>query len=225
MVYFAMVLRVKTWMIVVALAVGVGGYISYADKIEMALEKNREESSDDLAEHVQSISNISSDASNLERINRWNSAIRMWKERPVFGWGPGTYMFEYAPFQRSHELTIISTNFGNMGNAHSEYLGPLSESGVLGMLSMLFIIAMVSRTALRLYKRSRSGWPRILITSLFLGLITYWTHGVLNNYLDTDKASVPFWGFAAILVAIDIYHRKEFLKDEYVEGDIASIEG
>ena len=33
-------------------------------------------------------------------------------------------------------------------------------------------------------------------------------HGVLNNYLDTDKASVPFWGFIAILVALDLYHRK-----------------
>ena len=216
-VYLAMVLRVKTWMIVVALGVGVGAYFHYADQIEMALEKNREESSDDFAEHVQSISNISSDASNLERINRWNSAIRMWQERPIFGFGPGTYMFEYAPFQHSSELTIISTNFGTGGNAHSEYLGPLSESGVLGMLSMLFIIAMVIRTALRLYKRAREGWPKILITTLFLGLITYWTHGILNNYLDTDKASVPFWGFSAILVAIDLYHKKEFLKDAETE--------
>jgi hypothetical protein len=37
--------------------------------------------------------------------------------------------------------------------------------------------------------------------------MTYFIHGVLNNYLDTDKASVPFWGFIAVLVAIDIYHR------------------
>jgi O-antigen ligase len=214
MVYLAMVFRLKLWVMVLFIVVGVGAYINYADQIEMALEKNREESSDDLAEHVQSISNISSDASNLERINRWNCAIRMWQERPVFGWGPGTYMFEYAPFQHSSDLTIISTNFGTGGNAHSEYLGPLSESGLLGMLSMLFIIAMVIRTALRLFRLARSGWPKVLITTLFLGLITYWTHGILNNYLDTDKASVPFWGFAAILVAIDIYHRKEFLNEE-----------
>jgi len=38
--------------------------------------------------------------------------------------------------------------------------------------------------------------------------MTYFIHGVLNNYLDTDKASVPFWGFIAILVALDVYHRK-----------------
>jgi len=37
--------------------------------------------------------------------------------------------------------TIISTNFGNNGNAHSEYLGPLSEQGIIGLgivLALLF---------------------------------------------------------------------------------------
>ena len=46
----------------------------------------------------------------------------------------------------------------------------------------------------------------MLTLGVFLGLITYMVHGALNNFLDTDKASVPFWGFIAILVAIDIYH-------------------
>lgn len=221
-VYVAMLLRLRTWMVLGIVAIGIGAVMVNYDQIEMALEKNREESSDDLAEHVQSISNISSDASNLERINRWNSAIRMWKDRPFFGFGPGTYMFEYAPYQHSSELTIISTNFGTGGNAHSEYLGPLSEQGVFGMLSILLIIAMITRTSLRLYKRAKPGWPKLLISSLFLGLITYWVHGILNNYLDTDKASVPFWGFAAMLVAIELYHRKEFLKEEFVEEGISA---
>jgi len=28
----------------------------------------------------------------------------------------------------------------------------------------------------------------------------------MNNFLDTDKASVPFWSFAAIIVVLDVYH-------------------
>lgn len=43
----------------------------------------------------------------------------------------------------------------------------------------------------------------------FLGLFTYFVHGVLNNYLDTDKASAPFWGFIAVLVAVDLYHSRQ----------------
>ena len=92
------------------------------------------QNTEDFNERIESISNVSSDASNLERFNRWNSAIRMFQERPIQGWGPGTYAFCYAPFQDSKDLTIISTNFGDGGNAHSEYLGPLAEQGLFGML-------------------------------------------------------------------------------------------
>lgn len=203
-VYLVMRLRVPVWALALLLVVGGTVYWVNQEQITIALERNREESSDDLGEHVQSISNISSDASNLERINRWNSALRMWQERPVFGWGPGTYMFQYAPFQASEDRTIISTNFGVQGNAHSEYLGPLSEQGVLGLLLMLVLVGITIATALRLYARMPVGGDRSLLMAAFLGLVTYYLHGGLNNFLDTDKAAVPFWAFTALVVMFDL---------------------
>jgi O-antigen ligase len=158
---------------------------------------------------VKSISNISSDASNLERINRWNSAIRMFQERPVFGWGPGTYMFQYAPFQASAERTIISTNFGLQGNAHSEYLGPLAEQGVPGMLLMIALVLVTGLRVMRLYARLPDGTDKRMLVALFLGLVTYYLHGVLNNFLDLDKASVPFWAFTAMIVLLDLKYAKD----------------
>ncbi|MEO8590737.1 MAG: O-antigen ligase family protein, partial [Flavobacteriales bacterium] len=113
--FLVMRLKVPVWAFLLLLITGGGIYYANEEQITIYLESNREESSDDLGEHVQSISNISSDASNLERINRWHSALRMWQEKPVFGWGPGTYMFQYAPFQASEDRTIISTNFGVQG--------------------------------------------------------------------------------------------------------------
>ena len=46
-----------------------------------------------------------------------------------------------------------------------------------------------------------------MVLVILLGFITYIIHGTLNNFLDSDKASVPFWGFIAMIVAIDIYHK------------------
>jgi len=175
----------------------------------MKLEKNRQDSATDFNKHLQSISNISTDASNLERINRWNSAMRMFREKPFFGWGPGTYQFNYAPFQKSSEMTIISTNAGTGGNAHSEFIGPLAESGVPGMLAMILIVAMVLYRGSVLINRTKSRSVRILAMGILLGLITYFIHGTLNNFLDTDKLAVPFWSFIAMLVALDVYHLKE----------------
>jgi O-antigen ligase len=179
------------------------------DDIVMSLEQNKQESSDKLDEHVSSISNVSSDASNLERLNRWNCAIEMFKERPIVGWGPGTYQFVYAPFQRAKDRTIISTNQGTGGNAHSEYLGPLSEQGVLGTLLVFALLYGISNLSFKLFYALDSRNLKTLVAAAYLGLMTYFIHGVLNNYLDTDKASAPFWGFMAMLVAIDLYHGKE----------------
>ncbi len=205
-IYLIMQFRVKLFTVILMGITGLALLFIFQDKIFMKLEKNKKASSSDFTEHLQSISNISNDASNLERINRWQAALRMFKERPVFGWGPGTYMFQYAPFQFSYEKTYISTNAGDRGNAHSEYIGPLAESGVFGLMSFLAIAITVTYTGLSLFKRIGDKFYRGMILAVFLGLVTYFVHGTLNNFLDTDKASAPFWGFIAMLVAFDVYH-------------------
>ena len=174
------------------------------DSIIIELQRNKQDSSDNLTEHIESISNVSSDDSNLERLNRWSCAISLFKERPVTGWGPGTYQFVYAPFQKSDLKTIISTNNADGGNAHSEYLGPLAEQGVPGALFMLLLIWWASIVGFRLWRKIENVDDRNLAISVYLGLMTYFIHGVLNNYLDTDKASAPFWGFLALLVVLDL---------------------
>ena len=180
------------------------------DQLLITLERNDQDSSDNLTEHVESISNVSSDASNLERINRWSCALSMWTEKPLVGWGPGTYQFFYAPFQRSEHRTLISTNNADRGNSHSEYLGPLAEQGTPGCLIVLALLWLTSTVGFRSYRawRKVDRWASLWSLSIYLGLLTYFIHGVLNNYLDTDKASAPFWGFLAILVMLDLKVRK-----------------
>lgn len=208
-IYMIVLLRIKLKWIVLTLAIFFGVFFLFQNEIWDRLEKNKQGSSANFVEHFQSISNISTDDSNLERINRWQSAFRMFAEHPVFGFGPGTYQFEYAPYQHSNEKTLISTNFGDKGNAHSEYIGPLAESGIIGMLCMLGILVLTILTGLRVYKRAEQKEIKMLSLSILLGLITYFFHGTMNNFLDTDKASVPFWGFIAILVALDLYYLKK----------------
>lgn len=192
-------------------------FFIFKEPILMKLEKNRQDSSTKFSEHLQSVSNISSDASNVERLNRWSCAIRMFNERPVFGWGPGTYMFKYAPFQLSYEKTIISTNAGDRGNAHSEYIGPLAESGLLGAITFFIIIFYTIHTASKIYRTSPVKEVRLVSLILILGLITYYIHGFLNNFLDTDKASALFWGFTAMIVALDVYHKDVLEKDNKLD--------
>ena len=206
-VLIRMGMKVK-WMVLL-FGLGVGVFFIYQNDVLYKLGKNKQDSSYDLAGQVKSISNISTDASNLERLNRWASAVRLWKESPIVGVGPGTYQFLYASYQKSYQLSVISTNAGNLGNAHSEYIGPMTEQGLPGVLLVAALFLATFATGVRVYRTAKD--PAVARTTLAftLSLLTYYVHGVFNNFLDTDKLSVPFWAFTAAVVALDLYSEKK----------------
>lgn len=205
-------LKIKFRYIAFVSAVLIVLFFSFQQQIFDSLSKNDQDASGNIVENIQSMTNISTDASNLERINRWNSAIRMFKERPVVGWGPGTYQFVYAPFQESKNKTIISTNSGDMGNAHSEYIGALAEQGVPGSVIVVSLVVVFMYCGLMTYRKAQNKESKILVLAATLALLGYFVHGTLNNFLDTDKLAVPVWSCMAIITAIDCFHadKKDF---------------
>ena len=199
-------LKIKfKWLALTAFAGLVFLFFSW-DAIEIEMSRNKlEHTTEEFGDKIQSATNVTTDASNLERINRWSCAIEMFYERPLMGFGPGTYAFEYARFQEPENTTIISTTNGDGGNAHSEYLGPLAEMGFFGLISMLLIVAAIFYKTITLYIK----WPpedkktRTLMLAMIMSLVTYFVHGVINNYLDTDKAAVPIWIMCAIFIGLE----------------------
>ena len=208
-VLICVLLKIKFRWILTAVVILVGLFFMFQHQIIDALEHNNQDASGDVVENVQSITNISTDASNLERINRWQSAFRLFSERPVFGWGPGTYQFVYAPYQMSKEKTIISTNAGDGGNAHSEYIGPLAEQGFMGTILMLALVITVVYTGMKAYGRAKNKKAKVLALGATLAFFSYFVHGFLNNFLDTDKLAVPVWSCAALIVVLDLYYSRQ----------------
>lgn len=204
-----LLLKIKFKTLLITLVAGVILFFSFQTEILMILGRNNTDSDGDITANVESMTNISTDVSNLERLNRWSCALRMFEDKPYLGFGPGTYQFLYAPYQKSSQKTIISTNFGDKGNAHSEYLGPLCEQGAIGGLIVVILVLAVMFLGYRLVYTVKDKSIKILVISILMGTSTYFVHGVLNNFLDTDKASVPFWGFLAIMVCIDLYYKDQ----------------
>lgn len=199
--YLLFIFRIRFKWLAFVFILGLSYVSINLNDIILNLEQNKVSGSDDLLDNAESITNISTDPSNLERINRWSCAMEMWNEKPWFGWGPGSFMVEYAPFQLRRNLTAISTNFGDVGNAHSEYLGLLSETGTMGCIIFLILMFAIFYYAFQYLFQSRSRTERILLISSACALITYFTHGFLNNFLDTDKASNIFWPLIAYIAA------------------------
>lgn len=189
-------------------------FLAFSGTIFSELSRNKSESDDDINTHLSSVTNISSDPSNLERLNRWSCAYRMFQDKPVLGFGPGTYTYQYGPYQLPHEMSIISTSSGNIGGVHSEYLRPLSESGLPAFLLYVAFILLATQLGFRVFYQARDPETRLLAMAALLGLVTYFVHGLLNNYSDFDKIAVPLWSFLAILLALKIFHMKSADKDE-----------
>jgi putative inorganic carbon (hco3(-)) transporter len=166
-------------------------------------------------EFLKSVGNVTTDESNVERLNRWYSGIKMFMARPVTGFGPGTYQFAYIPFQKPelmNRLTVkdpmkIPENSG--GTAHSEYILSLSEMGLPGLVALLLILYRWSVIA---FIKARQHPGRKWIVVAFAAISTYLFHALFNNFLDTDKFAFLFWGMAAYLIAVyELYYEERIL--------------
>jgi O-antigen ligase len=133
----------------------------------------------------------------------------MFRDRPATGFGPGTYLNSYAKYQVTTEMTRISTNHGEKGNAHSEYLMYLSETGLPGLIIFLITIFFVIAKAIRIFNTSKDIRLKWLSFSILMGFLTYLIHGLFNSFIDTDKAAILFYAAIAAIVSIDLYHNEE----------------
>ncbi|MEX0982226.1 MAG: O-antigen ligase family protein [Bacteroidales bacterium] len=204
-VLFLLRFRVRH-ILVMALTFLLTGLIFF-EYIEDKLFSNLSESRNhyaDYAEHIRSAGNVSTDVSNLERMNRWISAWRMFKNRPLTGYGPGTFQFAYIPFQEETLMTHLSVKDpydipeGSGGTAHSEYMLVLSEMGIFGLIAMLLFLGRILFLAFE-KRHWDPGKPEIIIA--FTALSSYLFHALFNNFLTTEKVAFLFWGMAAWLVA------------------------
>jgi putative inorganic carbon (hco3(-)) transporter len=210
MVYFLLSLRINRIGLIIVLLLPLILVYVQREPLMRRLQAIQQVSHDvqaGIADKTISSANISSDVSNLERMNRWVSAYRMFLEKPFTGFGPGTYQFTYIPYQEPSMMTRISVtdpynppeNSG--GTAHSEYLLTLSEMGVFGLMAWLIILGRLTFIAFdnTIEKRKRRD-----IMVAYGALSTYMFHAFFNNFLTTDKFAFLFWGTAAWLIAV--YH-------------------
>lgn len=207
--YFILLLKVRFRTLLLSLLLILSVVFIYQDDVYQKIRFNKTASGKSITSDIKSISNVRNDESNVERLNRWEAGWRMFQERPFFGFGPSTYMFKYSPYQRAHEMTSISSTTGTMGGIHSEYFGPLVESGIIGLLSTLLLFCVFIKTAMETYYQTKNREIKMLSLAILLGLMSYFFHGLMNNFLDQDKAAVIFWAMMGMCVSLSLKHKAE----------------
>ncbi len=201
--------RIRFWIILLLLFFGgMIVYKNYNPILELIKRTESTSNKGDISEHILSVTNLQSDVSNLERINRWKCAIRMAEKKPLTGFGPGTYQFVYGSFQSQADMTRISTFRGTNGHAHSEIFNSLSEEGIPGMLIYVVLMFSVIGYGLKIIYRPLEKKERLIAIGALLGLVTYYVHGFFNAFLDTEKMAALVFGSIAILVHLNVEQKK-----------------
>jgi O-antigen ligase len=190
------------------LALSIAVYKVDALKTAFSTSKNISHGKD-VTMHIKSVTNVKSDASNKERLNRWKCAMRMFADKPWLGFGPGTYQFFYGNYQQRVDLTYISTFKGTKGHAHSEYLNYLSEEGFLGLLIFIITILSINYTSVKLIKRITEKKDKFLVITLFISILTFLFHSFFNGFIESDKIAMLYYTALAALVALDIKQKEQ----------------
>jgi O-antigen ligase len=168
-----------------------------------------------IVQQTKSVTNISNDQSNAERLNRWSCAWRMFLDKPYVGYGPGTYQFEYLSYQKKSEMTRISITSpynikkGKGGTAHSEYLLLLSESGIFSFILYIAVILAMIYYAIKVYAGANNPQLKIKMMITLFGCSTYILHAFFNNFLDTDKAAILFYTSIAFILTEAVKLKEE----------------
>ncbi|PHR49665.1 MAG: hypothetical protein COA32_00620 [Fluviicola sp.] len=201
--------RITFKALIAILSVFIVGIAMNWNSIYSTLEQNESVSNDgEIVNHFSSVSNVRSDASNLERINRWVCAIRMFQSKPLTGFGPGTYQFEYNQFQTSDTKTYISTNAGDRGNAHSEYLTYLSENGAFGFVLFLVLVFTTIYFGMQNHYQLPSGILKMVNLGVLLGITTFFFHGIFNMFSDQIKMAFLIYSSFGVIVWINLFIKK-----------------
>jgi O-antigen ligase len=84
------------------------------------------------------------------RVDIWQSALRLWLDRPLAGWGPGSFAatFTYG------ESFPLSPHF--VGTAHNVAVQAILEAGLLGLAALVMVGAGLAIAIVR--NRQRSGY-------------------------------------------------------------------
>jgi len=124
--------------------------------------------------------------SQMFRYYTWQGSLRLLRDYPVLGAGPNTFPSVFGKYQE----------VGYTRNAHSIYLMAATETGVVGLLVLLWLFGAVLVPAWRAFRAPGKDDESLLRRSLAIALFAGTLGLLLHGCLDAD------WGYPGIQLTL-----------------------
>ncbi|TAK43322.1 MAG: O-antigen ligase family protein [Saprospiraceae bacterium] len=148
------------------------------------------------------------DVSTMERVYRWVAGGHMVAEKPLLGFGPGTFTKFYKSYTVTGFTTYVSSNPEGSG-IHCYYLMTFVEQGVAGGLLFLALVAFVLLKAEVIYHQTTDPDRRRIVMMVILTTVVIDGLLLMNDLVETDKTGSFFFMCMALLVNADIKNKEQ----------------
>jgi len=135
---------------------------------------------------VVEIGGIKLDTSTSARVASWRNASRDWIRHPLLGYGVTGYRFVDA-----------------------QYIRVVTETGLLGLITFLFLILAMFRRTLNTFRESDDSFYRGLSLGFLAGFIGLLFHSIGANTFIIVRIMEPFWFIAAMVSMIPEMNKDE----------------
>jgi O-antigen ligase len=125
------------------------------------------------------------------RITIDRDGLRMFAQRPLFGWGLATFPEVYPQFRSFYSDFVVNA-------AHNDYLQLLVETGALGFLTMLWFLVVTYRGAIRKLHNWPSDTNGAVALAAILGVTGLLVHSLVDFNLQVPANAAMFYVMCAI---------------------------
>jgi O-antigen ligase len=150
------------------------------------------------------VSSISTEArtelSGGMRLSIDRDSLRMFLNKPVFGWGLGTFPVVYPQYRSFY------TNFF-VNEAHNDYLQLLCETGLLGFGTMVWFLIVLYRSAMPKIANWMSDVSSAVTLACTLGFTGILVHSLLDFNLQIPANAALFYVLCTIAAAPPLLQR------------------
>jgi len=133
------------------------------------------------------------DVSSVERRMMWEAAWKMFMSRPWLGVGLGTFMFNFRKF--------VVPEFSYIAYAHNCYLQILAETGILGLLSFLSILALFFYKGIRMMVKAQRVFSWYVLLGSLTAILSYSLQMGVDTFFYSVDLGILFWLILGIGIA------------------------
>lgn len=156
-----------------------------------------------LSRRAVTLSQLTKDSSFQWRLAMWDKCLRMAHDRPVAGWGIGTYPVQQALYYHRDapsrsQRDIVKTGPRLTEDAHNLYLQLAAEIGYGGLALYLAVLGCFFFTALRALRDLRPGFRHAILIGTIASIASQMVAAIGTPAWEFPECSLFFWLILAI---------------------------